>query len=163
MPVALRVRFRVTVRLRVRPLRVRVPARVEDPPDLPRDPVQANRHGKLISPLRRPLRIIGIANLNVAFESAKAVCSLSKPRLNRFLNSPPTPYSMRSSAVVPVLGIRLNKTCRESDERRMARELQLGSGPLANLSHSGTHRQQVEELWNLAIRLANFFEGSGNN
>jgi hypothetical protein len=38
------------------------------------DPVQANRHGKLISPLRRPLRIIGIANLNVAFaESPKGM------------------------------------------------------------------------------------------
>ncbi len=58
----------------LRPLRV--PARVasEDAPDLPRDPVQANRHGKLISPLRRPLRIIGIANLNVAFaESAEGM------------------------------------------------------------------------------------------
>ena len=45
----------------------------------------------------------------------------------------------------------------------MARELQLGSGPLANLSHSGTHRQQVEELWELTSRVANFFVGSGND
>jgi hypothetical protein len=59
-------------------------------------------------------RIIGTANVNAAFESAEAVCSLSKPCLNRFWYSQPTPYSMRSSSVLPVVGIRLDKTCRES-------------------------------------------------